>query len=57
VRAIIELAHGLNMQAVAEGIETQTQLDVLRQLGCDFGQGYLLHRPMTQDQLCELLYA
>jgi diguanylate cyclase (GGDEF)-like protein/PAS domain S-box-containing protein len=57
VRAIIELAHGLNMQAVAEGIETQTQLEVLRQLGCDFGQGYLLHRPMTQDQLCELLYA
>jgi len=57
VRAIIELAHGMNMQAVAEGIETQTQLEVLQQLGCDFGQGYHLSRPMTQQQLNELLLA
>ncbi len=55
VRAIIELAHGLHMQAIAEGIETPLQLEVLKQLGCDLGQGYLLHRPMTQDQLHELL--
>ena len=55
VRAIIELAHGMNMQAIAEGIETQTQLEVLQQLGCDFGQGYHLSRPMTQQQLNELL--
>ena len=57
VRAIIELAHGMNMQAIAEGIETQMQLEVLRQLGCDFGQGYHLSRPMTQQQLNELLVA
>ena len=57
VRAIIELAHGLNMQAIAEGIETQAQLEVLQQLGCDLGQGYLLHRPMRHDQLNELLRA
>jgi diguanylate cyclase (GGDEF)-like protein/PAS domain S-box-containing protein len=55
VRAIIELAHGMNMQAIAEGIETQTQLEVLQQLGCDFGQGYYLARPMTQQQLNEVL--
>lgn len=55
VRAIIELAHGLNMQAIAEGIETQAQLEILHQLGCDLGQGYLLHRPMKHDQLNELL--
>jgi diguanylate cyclase (GGDEF)-like protein/PAS domain S-box-containing protein len=55
VRAIIELAHGMNMQAIAEGIETQTQLEVLKQLGCEFGQGYYLSRPMTQQQLNELL--
>ncbi len=55
VRAIIELAHGMNMQAIAEGIETQAQLDVLKQLGCDFGQGYHLSRPMTQQALNELL--
>ena len=57
VRAIIELAHGLRMQAVAEGIETHTQLEILKQLGCDLGQGYLLHRPMTRDQLRDLLTA
>jgi EAL domain-containing protein (putative c-di-GMP-specific phosphodiesterase class I) len=55
VRAIIELAHGMNMQAIAEGIETQTQLELLQQLGCDFGQGYYLARPMTQRQLNEVL--
>jgi diguanylate cyclase (GGDEF)-like protein/PAS domain S-box-containing protein len=55
VRAIIELAHGLNMQAIAEGIETQAQLEILQQLGCDLGQGYLLHRPMKHNQLDELL--
>jgi len=57
IRAIIELAHGLNMQAIAEGIETQEQLEILQQLGCDLGQGYFLHRPMTGDQLYELLKA
>ncbi len=57
IRAIIELARGMNMQAIAEGIETQTQLEVLKQLGCAFGQGYYLHRPMTQQQLNELLAA
>lgn len=55
VRAIIELAHGMNMQAIAEGIETQAQLEVLKQLGCDFGQGYHLSRPMTQQALNQLL--
>lgn len=55
VRAIIELAHGMNMQAIAEGIETETQLEILKQLGCDFGQGYYLSRPMTQQALNELL--
>jgi EAL domain-containing protein (putative c-di-GMP-specific phosphodiesterase class I) len=57
VRAIIELAHALHMHAIAEGIETPTQLGILKQLGCDFGQGYYLHRPMTQEQLHDLLNA
>ncbi|MEN9589649.1 MAG: hypothetical protein RLZZ481_1435, partial [Pseudomonadota bacterium] len=38
-------------------IETQTQLEVLKQLGCDFGQGYHLCRPMTQQHLNDLLLA
>lgn len=47
IRATISLAHNLNLQVVAEGIETQAQLDYLTQYHCDFGQGYFLSRPMT----------
>jgi diguanylate cyclase (GGDEF)-like protein len=45
VRAIIQMAHSLGLKTVAEGIETTQQLELLRQLGCNFGQGYLLARP------------
>ncbi len=45
VRAIIALAHGLGKRVVAEGIETETQRDYLRRLGCDAAQGYLLGYP------------
>ncbi|MCK2042153.1 bifunctional diguanylate cyclase/phosphodiesterase [Chromohalobacter sp. TMW 2.2308] len=45
VKGIIDLARGLGLTVVAEGIETQEQMDVLRGLGCPIGQGYLLGRP------------
>jgi EAL domain-containing protein (putative c-di-GMP-specific phosphodiesterase class I) len=45
VTAIISLAHSLGLAVVAEGIETEQQLSVLRTLGCDYGQGYLFGRP------------
>ena len=45
VRAIIALGHGLKKTVVAEGVETVAQLDRLRELGCDFAQGYLFGRP------------
>jgi diguanylate cyclase (GGDEF)-like protein/PAS domain S-box-containing protein len=41
VAAVIGLAHGLGLQAVAEGVETAEQLEILREVGCDAGQGYL----------------
>ena len=41
VRAAVSLAHGLGMQAVAEGVERDEQLRLLRDFGCDFGQGNL----------------
>jgi diguanylate cyclase (GGDEF)-like protein len=47
VRTIVILAHTLNMSVVAEGVETQQQVDILKKLGCEFGQGYLFARPLT----------
>lgn len=46
VSTIITLAHGLKLQVVAEGVETEAQSNMLRQLGCDAMQGYLLSVPL-----------
>jgi predicted signal transduction protein with EAL and GGDEF domain len=43
------------MDVVAEGIETQEQYALLRQLGCRFGQGFLFSRPVTADTISEML--
>jgi len=55
VRTIVELARVLGMDVVAEGIETQEQFALLRQLGCRFGQGFLFSRPVTADTISEML--
>jgi EAL domain-containing protein (putative c-di-GMP-specific phosphodiesterase class I) len=51
VLAIIALAHGLGMQVVAEGVETEAQLEFLRLHGCDKLQGFLLARPQGAAEL------
>jgi diguanylate cyclase (GGDEF)-like protein/PAS domain S-box-containing protein len=51
VEAIVTLAHALGLTAVAEGLETPTQLDALRVIGCDYAQGFLLGRPLPADQI------
>ncbi|WP_293944161.1 EAL domain-containing protein [Sphingomonas sp.] len=55
VRMMIDLAHGLGMTATAEGVETEEQLHLLRDFGCDVAQGYLISRPLAPDTLAEWL--
>ena len=54
-RAIIIMAHSLDLMVVAEGVETEDQLRFLREQDCDEGQGYLISRPVQADALARLL--
>jgi PAS domain S-box-containing protein/diguanylate cyclase (GGDEF)-like protein len=55
VRTIVQLAANLNMQSIAEGIETVEQLNILRTIGCNCGQGYYFYKPMTFEQIDTIL--
>jgi diguanylate cyclase (GGDEF)-like protein len=55
VNAIVELGHNLGMDVVAEGIETEGQLDFLRSIHCDHGQGYLVSEPVAAHRVVNLL--
>jgi diguanylate cyclase (GGDEF)-like protein/PAS domain S-box-containing protein len=55
VTAIITLARSMGIPAVAEGVEVAAQRDMLRELHCDFGQGYLFARPCGADEVLELV--
>jgi len=55
VRTIIAMAKNLDLKVIAEGIETASQLEALRELKCESGQGYLLARPMSADELLAFL--
>lgn len=55
VSAIIALAHSLEMDVVAEGVETESQLDKLKSMMCDEMQGFLLGKPLSADDFSELL--
>jgi diguanylate cyclase (GGDEF)-like protein len=50
VEAIIALGHALGLQVIAEGVETADQLEELRALGSELGQGYLFGRPLSDDE-------
>ncbi len=55
VQAILRLGLGLTFEVVAEGIETENQMKSLVDLGCRYGQGYFLARPLSKPQLAEFL--
>jgi diguanylate cyclase (GGDEF)-like protein len=56
VRSVIGLGHGLNMRIVAEGAETQEQIDFLKNYGCDIVQGFYFARPMPGDQFLDWVH-
>ncbi len=55
VRVIVMLAHHLGLKVVAEGVETQAQLELLRHLGCERAQGYLFSKPVDHEAILKLL--
>ncbi len=55
VRSVAHLALALEMDIVAEGIETKTQFEALREMGCQYGQGYYMAKPATAEKTVELI--
>jgi diguanylate cyclase (GGDEF)-like protein len=55
VSAVTAMAHKLNMRVVAEGVASQAQADLVREIGCDEVQGFWFHRPMSADDARTLL--
>jgi diguanylate cyclase len=55
IRAIVELGHGLGLRVVAEGIETEAQMQMVASLNCDYGQGYLISPPISAEDLMPML--
>jgi len=53
--AIVVMAHKLGVKVIAEGVETEQQRDLLKKIGCDYGQGYLFSTPLSSDQFEALL--
>ena len=53
--AIILMAHRLNIKVIAEGIETELQLNLLKNAGCDYGQGYYFAKPLSHQNLMNYL--
>ncbi|HWQ47152.1 MAG TPA: EAL domain-containing protein, partial [Longilinea sp.] len=54
-KAIVQIAHSLGLEAIAEGIENNEQLEALRSIGCKYGQGYYLSKALGEEELDMLL--
>jgi diguanylate cyclase (GGDEF)-like protein/PAS domain S-box-containing protein len=55
VQAVIALGHNMNMQIIAEGVETEQQASFLKEHLCDYGQGYFYSRPLNADKMKQLM--
>jgi EAL domain-containing protein (putative c-di-GMP-specific phosphodiesterase class I) len=55
VKSVISLAHSLRLRVVAEGVETEEQAALLRDLKCDQAQGYLFGRPVPVENVADVL--
>lgn len=55
VRAVIDLAHAIGLEVVAEGVETEDQREILAHLGCDLLQGYLISKPVPSAEIERLM--
>lgn len=55
VKAIIAMAHSMDIRVIAEGIEELGQVSMLQQMGCDYGQGFLFSRAVTCDDFAEMV--
>jgi EAL domain-containing protein (putative c-di-GMP-specific phosphodiesterase class I) len=54
-RAIISMSETLRLDTIAEGIETPDQIAILKNLGCEMGQGYLFAKPLSKHEMCNFL--
>ena len=55
VKSLINLSHDLGMDVIAEGIETKSDLNILRKLGTDYGQGFIFSKGLSADKLIRLI--
>ena len=55
INATVAMAHGLHLKVVVEGVETEEQLACLKELGCDYAQGYLFSKPVSAKDMTGML--
>ncbi|MFK7840124.1 MAG: EAL domain-containing protein [Bdellovibrionales bacterium] len=55
VRSMVQLSQSMNMKTIAEGVETQEQVEALKELGCDIAQGYFYAKPMPKSDVINFL--
>jgi len=55
VKSLVALAHNLGLKVVAEGVDDESHIDILKECGCDYGQGYFFSKPLSPDKADDFL--